>query len=223
MKPKTDLETDQSTLELHLNETIQLYEKYSIETQAKSNENNNNNNKQDELELIVDSSTTDLFEKFIDKYTGLLKKLTDLKRRSYFQFVNIFQQTTSLFIIKFYDFASKLLNICFTSDQASLSNSLVVVSRTIELLHVLISSQHEDYDDDEYSLMCCDQLSRCFNFTSSLCYLVHTFSSDKLTLLKDEKNYRMAFTVLNKLTLNSRLFIVDYYASDFIRFSIDKL
>ena len=83
--------------------------------------------------------------------------------------------------------------------------------------------------------MCCDQLTKKFNFTSSICHLLlsHSTKLDQRnksnendttrSLLNEEKVFRMAFNVLNKLTLNNKIFLFDCYVTDFTRYSINKL
>lgn len=144
MKPKPETLDSTETFETAIEETISLYDKYNIKQQLNEAQTSITDEHREEIELIDKDTfeTTDLFEKFIEKYNVLLKKITESKRHNYFQFMNTFQ-TTNLFIIKLYDFASKLLNksISYKSDESSFSKQLTIVSRTIELLHVLISSK----------------------------------------------------------------------------------
>ena len=106
MKPKPETLDSTETFETAIEETISLYDKYNIKQQLNEAQTSITDEHREEIELIDKDTfeTTDLFEKFIEKYNVLLKKITESKRHNYFQFMNTFQ-TTNLFIIKLYDFA----------------------------------------------------------------------------------------------------------------------
>jgi hypothetical protein len=80
--------------------------------------------------------------------------------------------------------------------------------------------------------MCCAHLSKCFNFTSPLCHLLLTYtlntsgeSSKKPQppSLLNEKSFRLAFSVLNMLTLDNPLFTIDTYVRQFIDLCVRKV
>ena len=101
------------------NEVIALYKSYQ--------ENNTSNQ-------------NDLFEQFEAKFNILLREIKELKQQNYAEFMNSFQakntSTKSL-----YEFVSKLLNLNLTHNkiQNSVNHQIVIVNRSIELLHVIIS------------------------------------------------------------------------------------
>ena len=78
--------------------------------------------------------------------------------------------------------------------------------------------------------MCCDHLAQSFNFTSSICHLLlnHSIKNDKTaqksnTGFLNEKTYRIAFSVLNKLSLDNKLLSIDSYVKQFIQLSVKKI
>lgn len=185
---------------------------------------------EDECDIKNDISInqeTNLFDKFIDIYSKLIINIKEAKQNQYFKFMNIFVKTNSN-INKLYEFSSCLL-YSFNSQTDYSEHNQIIIKRTIELLHVLITNQNED---DESSIICCDHLAQSFNFTSSICSLLLNHSlnqtngkvSDKayLSLLND-KSYRLAFSVLNKLTLDNRLSLIDSYVEQFIELSVRKI
>ncbi len=94
--------------------------------------------------------------------------------------------------------------------------------------------------------MCCAHLSKNFNFTSTLCHLLLKYclksaidpskkpsiatsttssssSSSSSSSLLNEKSFRLAFSVLNKLTLDNPLFVIDTYVRQFVDICIRKI
>lgn len=81
--------------------------------------------------------------------------------------------------------------------------------------------------------MCCSHLAESFNFTSYICDLLLNYSLNKTedkkpsniynTPLLNEKSYRLAFSVLNKLSLDNKLFAIDSYVKQFIELSVRKV
>ena len=82
--------------------------------------------------------------------------------------------------------------------------------------------------------MCCDLLTKSFNFTSSIArFLINNFSklnslnkndeSNSKILASSEKNMKIAFKVLNKLTANNKLFLIDTYIKQFIFYVVNKM
>jgi hypothetical protein len=82
-------------------------------------------------------------------------------------------------------------------------------------------------------MVCCNHLAESFNFTSCICDLLLNYSLNKSedkkpsniynTPLLNEKSYRLAFSVLNKLTLDNKLFTTDSYVKQFIELSVRKI
>jgi len=81
--------------------------------------------------------------------------------------------------------------------------------------------------------MCCAHLSKFFNFTSPLCHLLLTYSLNtsgesskkpQPSSLLNEKSFRLAFSVLNMLTLDNPLFTTsDTYVRQFIDLCVRKV
>jgi hypothetical protein len=84
--------------------------------------------------------------------------------------------------------------------------------------------------------MCCNHLADSFNFISSICQLLlshlikqtneTTVTHGKPTCIGsilNEKSYRMAFDILNKLTLDNRIFLIDNYVKQFIQLAIRRI
>ncbi len=151
MKPELKMNNFSSvSFEDIINEAMSLYESYTCSFQKQSNGDHLREIKGDtksEIANFVDSCnySDGLFEKFIAKFNFLLKKINELKRENYVQFINTFQ-TTNVFIAKLYEFVSKLLDCSITyipeidRITKSVNNQIVFVSRSIELLHVILSS-----------------------------------------------------------------------------------
>ncbi len=79
--------------------------------------------------------------------------------------------------------------------------------------------------------MCCDFLAKSFNFTSSICRLLLTnFNKSNMKdsestkkMVLSEKNVKIAFHVLNKLTSNNKLFGIDAYVKQFVYYIVNKM
>jgi hypothetical protein len=98
------------------------------------------NNDDDEM---LTSNFTSLFEKFMNIYNKLLKTIQNAKKNNYQQFMFTFRKTNPN-VIKLYEFAAKLLNNNETSADSETQreqNNSVVIKRTLELLHILITSK----------------------------------------------------------------------------------
>ena len=132
-----------SSFESTIKEVISLHESYDKSIQQLLNQPNSRDAKEDNKPEIIDSGN-DLFENCIARFTYLLKLMNELKRQNYSQFMNTFE-TSNIFIIKLYEFVSKLMNLSIKPsselDKITMSNQIVFVSRSIELLHVIISSK----------------------------------------------------------------------------------
>lgn len=96
--------------------------------------------------------------------------------------------------------------------------------------------QSDDNEDDESTLMCCEQIATSFNFTSSICrLLVLNLSCNKLIskLVNNdqaksngqlsENCARIAFAVMNKLTADNPLFAIDTHVKQIICCLMDKM
>lgn len=126
-----------TAIETAINETINLHEKFDLlQLEANQSRNDSIQSKND-----LNDSIQDLFEEFMRSYRNLISKITEMKTENYFHFRNIFQ-TNNLYVIKFYDFVSKLLykTINFNSEDG-FKFCAYSVKMTIELIHVLISSR----------------------------------------------------------------------------------
>lgn len=243
--PKSLLEK----FELLITNTISAFNEYLKDQSFNPANRQRDDDKENEMNMS-DNASAIYFDKFITTYNNLLKNIRQAKENEYFQFMSVFRKTNSN-IIKLYEFASKLINFpnCDLKGEQSEHNP-IIIKRTIELLHVLITSkkhhiyfpintsllkklyldQNEENEDDESSIMCCDHLAQSFNFTSSICHLLlnHSIKNDKTssksnTGFLNEKSYRIAFSVLNRLSLDNKLLSIDSYVKQFIQLSVKKV
>jgi hypothetical protein len=108
---------------------------------------------------------------------------------------------------------------------------------------------YENDNEDELTSMCCDFLAKSFNLTSSIARLLiinltrlnnvgsnqqnaAVTASDKCKsiggdesskLILSDKNMRIALNVMNKLTANNRLFVIDGYIKQLVYFMVNKM
>ncbi len=94
-------------------------------------------------------------------------------------------------------------------------------------IYFKIPDQSDTNEDDEPSIMCCKSLAESYNFTSHICsHLFNYFLTDSKKNIKsllNEKSSRLAFIVLNKLTLDNKILSIDIYVTQFIQFAIQKI
>lgn len=220
-----------------INETIALYKSYEqqIDQELLRIDSNHEKNITDNVESSIDN----LYYQSSDKFDFLLQKISEFKQKNYLLFTASFKTTNSLTNCLF-GFVFKLLSLSMNQNPQieklnnSFQHQIFFVNRGLELLSILIPSQNESVggeDDDEFSLRCCEQLVKSFNFTSSLCSLLNSYlqkpdnssKQNHKSLLSSVKYFRMAFHFLNKMTLNHKVHTFDYFVSDFIICSANKI
>ncbi len=103
--------------------------------------NNKENNDVDLTCLDNSNDLDDSFEEFNSVFTKLLTKIRSAKESQHFEFMTIIRQTN---INCLYEFAATLLQAhgCgqLSSDE-NLEQKTVILKRTIELLHMLVTSE----------------------------------------------------------------------------------
>lgn len=79
-------------------------------------------------------------------------------------------------------------------------------------------------EHEECSSLFCDLIATNFNFTSSICRLL-VGGANKTRADSDpiDKNVKIAFSILNELTANNRLLIVDNSVKQLIYDIIDRM
>lgn len=126
----------------------------------------------------------------------------------------------------------------------SRENKNIIVCKAFELLHVLIISKtkppptsfysisphwyrylDKHGEHDEYAVSFCNLVATSFNFTSPICRLIVSANksrSDQDTILT-EKNLKIGFSILNELTANNRLLLIDNSVKQLIYEILDRM
>ena len=109
---------------------------------------------------------------------------------------------------------------------------MIRVSFLIKLNNFIVD-QNLLNKDDESSIICCDQLAKSFDFTSSISALLikHFTNTSQFDALNDvqsqtllnEQTEKAAFKVLNKLTENNKLFAIDLNIKELCTLLVDKV
>ena len=216
-----------------INSFIAAYNKYNqINEQIVLEYQNDENIYQETSSGTSDQKKTQrsaLFDKFMQVFDDILLEILKIKRDSFYLFIHIFQ-LSNLNIIKFYECINKLLNVECKSGSNPKCQS-IILHKSLEVLHVLTTNQGKEYEDDESTVMCCEQLAHSFNFTGSLCSILIVNSVNKYInpmkksrhAVLDENDYKITFDILNKLTRDNPLFNFDDNIKQFINYLVDKV
>ncbi len=107
-------------------------------------QSSDNNNKENDISMISLDKSNDLvdsFEEFNSVFSKLLTKIRTAKVSEHFQFIAVLRQTN---INSLYEFAATLLQShgsCQVSNDEHSEQKTVILKRTIELLHMLVTSK----------------------------------------------------------------------------------
>lgn len=127
-----------------INDTINAFKEYDNSVRGTGFRDENDKENEISMSSTNDDSgcKTSPFEKFNSTYNKLLTNIRQAKQTQYFLFMNIFRKTNSN-IIRLYEFAAQLLNLASRNqlEEDQYEQRLVMIKRTIELLHCLITSR----------------------------------------------------------------------------------
>jgi hypothetical protein len=204
---------------------IQIDTQYDIEEQKLSNHSTNGNKgKQkasDDLEYNnLKRLRANTFEKLTNVFDEFSFLIANTKRDDLDSFL-YHVQLTNIHMIRLYEFIlnalNKQLDLNSAKTTSNNSNSSQIVLKIFEFVHVLITSQSKESEDDEWTIICCDQLAHNFNFTSPISHLlVNNF-------LNSDSHVRMAFSILNKLSADNSLFAFDIYIKQLVNYVLNRI
>ena len=158
-KPGETIESQPDDLSSQFNvliaQTTAAYNEYTTNLSVKPTTANNNtakkprrqssdNNKENDISTISLDKSNDLvdsFEEFNSVFSKLLTKIRTAKVSEHFQFIAVLRQTN---INSLYEFAATLLQShgsCQVSNDEHSEQKTIILKRTIELLHMLVTSK----------------------------------------------------------------------------------
>jgi hypothetical protein len=181
-------------------------------------------------EIDLKKKRSMLFEKFMQIFDDFLSQILETKRDSFYLFIHIFQ-LSNLNIIKLYECFNKLLNVECRSGSNPKCQSLIL-HKSLQALHILTTNQCQEYEDDESTVMCCDQLAHSFNFTGSLCSilmsnLVNQYEHSSLKkprhAILDQDDIKITFDLLNKLSIDNPVLSFDADTKRLINYLIERM
>ena len=78
-------------------------------------------------------------------------------------------------------------------------------------------------EQEECSSSFCDLIATNFNFTSAICRLLVSANKSRSDPDNVDKNVKIAFSILNELTANNRLLVIDNNVKQLIYDILDRM